>query len=105
MYGIEKKVYKGLIDYFSEQPKIAQVTLFGSRAKGTSNYNSDIDLCITYHGNAKASVMEDIEELIGIYSCDIVFGDQLNKELEKQIIRDGVVIYTPSYEKNSSLHE
>ncbi|UFT99845.1 nucleotidyltransferase domain-containing protein [Radiobacillus kanasensis] len=93
MYGIQDTVYKKLINYFRREANIKRVTLFGSRAKNTARINSDIDLCITYSGIAKASVQEDIDELVGIYSCDIVFTDQINRELNKQIERDGIVIY------------
>lgn len=93
MYGIQDTVYKNLIHYFCEHTSIKQVTLFGSRAKDTANLNSDIDFCINYNGNVKASIKEDIDQLVGIYSCDIVFADQLGKEIEKQIERDGIVIY------------
>ncbi|MFD1167880.1 nucleotidyltransferase domain-containing protein [Oceanobacillus caeni] len=54
--------------------------MFGSRAKNTASFRSDIDSCITYTGNKKASIKEDINKLVGIYSCDIVFSDQLNNE-------------------------
>lgn len=37
--------------------------------------------------------MYGINDLIGIYSCDIVFLDSLNEEIEKQIKRDGIEIY------------
>lgn len=93
MYGIQDTVYKKLMNYFRKEAGIKQVILFGSRAKNTARINSDIDLCITYSGNAKAKVQEEIDELIGIYSSDIVFTDQVNEELEKQIRRDGIVIY------------
>lgn len=93
MYGIQDTVYKNLLEYFNEHVNIKQVILFGSRAKDTANLNSDIDLCITYKSNAKVTIKDDIDKIVGIYSCDIVFADQLSKELERQIVRDGIVIY------------
>lgn len=93
MYGIQDRVYQNLIRYFKRNDNIKQVTLFGSRARNTAKINSDIDLCITYCGNEKSSVQEDIDQLVGIYSCDIVFADQVNTELDMQIRRAGIVIY------------
>jgi predicted nucleotidyltransferase len=93
MYGIKDSVYKKLINYFNGHAGVERVTLFGSRAKNTATLNSDIDLCITSKGTPKYNIKEDIDELIGIYSCDIVFSDQLNGEITKQIERDGIVIY------------
>lgn len=93
MYGINKKVYKDLINYFQSNNNIEKVILFGSRAKGTENINSDIDLCISYTGKSKGTIVEEIDEVIGIYSCDIVFLDSLNENIKTQIERDGIEIY------------
>jgi len=94
MYGIEKEVYKNLMNYFQDNSSINKVILFGSRAKQTENINSDIDLCIGFTGKSKGSIVEEINDVIGIYSCDIVFLDSLNENIEKQIARDGIEIYS-----------
>ena len=93
MYGIDEKVYKNLINYFENNINIEKVIIFGSRAKGTENINSDIDLCISYIGKSKGTIVEEINDVIGVYSCDIVFQDSLNGNIEKQIDRDGIEIY------------
>jgi len=93
MYGINEKIYKRLINYFEHNSNIEKVILFGSRAKGIENINSDIDLCIGYIGKSKGTVVEEINDIIGVYSCDIVFLDSLNENIEKQIARDGIEIY------------
>ncbi|WP_460288196.1 nucleotidyltransferase domain-containing protein [Clostridium sp. CTA-7] len=61
VYGINKKVYENLIYYFKSNVDIEKVILFGSRAKGTENINSDIDLCISYMGKSKGSIVEKID--------------------------------------------
>lgn len=93
MYGINEKVYKRLINYFENNIDIEKIILFGSRAKGIENINSDIDLCISYIGKSKGTLVEEINDIVGVYSCDIVFFDSLNKNIEKQIARDGIEIY------------
>jgi predicted nucleotidyltransferase len=93
MYGIDKKVYKNLISYFQSNSDIQKVIIFGSRAKGTENINSDIDLCIGYTGKSKGTIVAEIDDVIGVYSCDIVFSDSLNENIGKQIDRDGIEIY------------
>lgn len=93
MYGINDNVYKSLINYFKQNLNIKSVILFGSRAKGNDKYNSDIDLCIECPLNVRGTVEYEIDELIGIYSCDILFLDSLTEEIKKQIDRDGIVIY------------
>lgn len=79
--------------YFRSEEEIQRVVLFGSRAKGTARYNSDIDLCIDYTGKQKWKVIDAIDEMVGIYSFDVLFFDSLNKEIARQIERDGIVIY------------
>ena len=94
MYGINDKVYDNLINYFKNNEHIKSVILFGSRAKGNENFNSDIDLCIESEPSQKGTIVENINDIIGIYSCDILFSDSLNEEVKKQIYRDGITIYS-----------
>ncbi|MCQ5365881.1 nucleotidyltransferase domain-containing protein [Anoxybacillus salavatliensis] len=92
-YGISQNVFERLMAYFQSEEEIQRVVLFGSRAKGTARYNSDIDLCIDYTGKKKWKVIDAIDEIVGIYSFDVLFFDSLNKEIARQIERDGIVIY------------
>ncbi|AKS38597.1 DNA polymerase III subunit beta [Anoxybacillus gonensis] len=92
-YGISRNVFERLLAYFRSEEEIQRVVLFGSRAKGTARYNSDIDLCIDYTGKQKWKVIDAIDEIVGIYSFDVLFFDSLNKEIARQIDRDGIVIY------------
>ena len=93
MYGIEEKVYKNLISYFRNNQYIKKVVLFGSRAKGNYNYNSDIDLGILCDKKYKGTIAQDLDELVGVYSLDIVFLDSMNEEIKLQIEKYGVEIY------------
>lgn len=94
MFGIYSNVYERLIHYFKTHSEIIEVVLFGSRAKANYTQRSDIDLCILIHGGSKAAITFDIEEIVGIYSCDILFADQIAGEIKHQVERDGIVIYT-----------
>ena len=93
MYGIEDRVYENLMKYFMDRKYIKKVILFGSRAKGNYNYNSDIDLAVLCDKEYKGTVVQDIDEIIGVYSCDIVFLDNMNDEIKLQIDRYGIEIY------------
>jgi predicted nucleotidyltransferase len=97
MYGINENVYTNLINYFRNNSEIELFVLFGSRAKGTANYNSDIDLCINCFGKNKGTIVEAMNNLVGIYSCDIVFADSLNEEIKNQISSSGIEIYKKQY--------
>ena len=93
MYGIEEKIYKSLISYFYNNKSIKKVVLFGSRAKGNYKYNSDIDLGILCDKKYKGIIAEELYEVVGIYSLDIVFLDSMNEEIKLQIEKYGIEIY------------
>lgn len=93
MYGIEEKIYINLMSYFKSNKYIKKVILFGSRAKGNYNYNSDIDLGILCDKKYKGTISAELDELVGIYSLDIVFLDAMNEDIKLQIDRDGIEIY------------
>lgn len=97
MYGINNSVYKNLINYFKNSSNINKVILFGSRAKGNESFNSDIDLCIDCPSSVFSTITNDIDNLVGIYSCDIVFLEKLNEELKKQIDKYGIEIYSKDF--------
>ena len=90
---IEEKLRLELESIFKKYKEIEQVILFGSRARQDNKYNSDIDLCIECSQNRRGTIEYEIDEIIGIYSCDILFLDSLNDEIKKQIDRDGIIIY------------
>jgi predicted nucleotidyltransferase len=92
------------LEYFEGECSINKVILFGSRATNRATIVSDIDLCIDYIGNSKGEMVEIIEEKTGLYSCDIVFLNELNKEIKDQINRDGIVIYEKNNIESSSIH-
>ncbi|MBE6072594.1 MAG: nucleotidyltransferase domain-containing protein [Clostridium butyricum] len=82
-----------LILYFNDNKSIKKVVLFGSRAKENYKYNSDIDLGILCDKKYKGTIAEELDELVGIYSLDIVFLDNMNEEIKLQIEKYGIEIY------------
>ena len=81
---------------FLRHPEVHDVTLFGSRAKGTHAPNSDIDLSIRgrldeLQGEALAA---ELEELPLPYRFDVLVFDSLkSKPLREHIERVGIIIY------------
>lgn len=94
MYGINKNVYENLLKYFRKTQDIKRVILFGSRAKGNSRYNSDIDLCVECDRKSRSNVLDSIDDIVGIYSADILFFDSLNPEIKNEINKYGILIYS-----------
>lgn len=72
---------------------IQKVILFGSRARGNHTKRSDIDIAIS--GGDAASFYWDIKEKSHtLLTFDVVEMDKgISEELQKEIERDGVVIY------------
>ena len=46
MFGLSDEIIENILAVFRQNPKIAEVILYGSRAKGCYKNGSDIDLCI-----------------------------------------------------------
>ncbi len=74
-----------------------RVILFGSRAKGTANQHSDIDLAVELgkelSHREKRKLREEVDRLAGIYSVDIVFMDELDEVFRDRILETGRVLY------------
>lgn len=102
-YGLKDSVIRSIKNIFCQYPKIEQVLLYGSRAKGNYKNGSDIDLTLI----GKDITIEelnriylDLDELYLPYSFDISIYEKIqNKELINHINRIGVAIY----EKNKYL--
>jgi len=75
-YGLSDAVTADLQGVFRQFPDIAEVRIFGSRAKGNYNEGSDIDLAITGDTIISFDEMLDmrilIEDLGLLYKVDLV---------------------------------
>jgi len=78
-------------------PAIEQVKLYGSRAKGTYNSRSDIDLVAFGQGIDRAVIAEvlmDLDDSDIPYLVDLqAYHDLRNPQLIDHVDRVGVVIY------------
>ena len=91
-YNIPDRVLMD-IKKFAVKNEIQKVILFGSRARGTNGERSDIDLAVT-GGNALDFYDELEEKAWTLLMFDVVNLDRgITGELQKEIDRDGVVIY------------
>ncbi len=73
-----------------------RIVLFGSRAKRTHTERSDIDLfveCKNLTFREKRKIREAVDRATGIYSVDIIFSDEANKEFKETVEREGVVVW------------
>lgn len=84
---------KKVIAEIAPQYNLKKVTLFGSRANGTANDNSDIDLIVEFETEAVSliklsALMIKLEEMFGV-KVDIIHGPieaedflQIDEEIE-----------------------
>jgi len=71
------------------------VYLFGSRARGTHQIGSDIDLALdaqkVLDSGIIGNIKEDIEESTIPYFVDIVDFNNVGSEMKREITKDGIV--------------
>lgn len=88
-----EQVYKQIAE-FAEKYGAQKVVLFGSRARGTNSARSDIDLavydCVEFE-RLYDSLQEELWSLLTLDIIDMRKG--VSESLEKEIERDGVVLY------------
>jgi predicted nucleotidyltransferase len=93
MFDLPDRIKFRIINTLSKESTVEKAILFGSRARGNCNSNSDIDLALVGYG-IPLSLNTKLREAAGLYSLDIVRIEGLdNDSLMSNIIKDGVVIY------------
>lgn len=87
------QVYAQIVE-FAQQAGARRVVLFGSRARGTNQPRSDIDLAIEGCPDFPALEARLQDELWSLLRLDIVnLDDSISVELREEIARDGKVLY------------
>lgn len=96
-FGLNHKTIQEIINIFTSNPKVDEVILYGSRAKGNYKIGSDIDLTLKGFDLDMQDVNNlyiKLDELYLPYSFDISIFEKLdNKDLIDHINRVGTVIY------------
>ena len=91
-YNLPDRVLRELTS-FAREHSITKIILFGSRARGTNTERSDIDIAV-YGGDFDSFYWDVKEKTHSLLMFDIVQADMpVSNELEKEIKKDGVVIY------------
>ena len=106
--GLSVETLGLLQNVFRKHLNVEQVKLYGSRAKGTYNERSDIDLAA--YGKALnrfmiADVLLDLDDLDIPYLIELQnFQDLKNRRLIEHIGRVGVVIFDRKTEADTDLN-
>lgn len=94
--GLQQKEIELIQGVFKNHPEVSSAKIFGSRAKGTHQQNSDVDLALWGELDLlKAeSIASDLDELPLPYLFDVKKFDQIRlAALRDHILRVGIEIY------------
>ena len=90
--GVSARIIREICGY-AEKHGVQKVVLFGSRARNTHTERSDIDVAV-FGGGFDGFYWDVKENMHSLLMFDIVDIDSgVSEELEKEIEKDGVVIY------------
>lgn len=96
-FGLKESVLDRINQVFQSFPKVEKVILYGSRAKGTHAYNSDIDLTILGHDlnwSDLAKIDQALDDLLLPYQMDLsIFSEIENPDLIDHIQRIGQPLF------------
>ena len=90
----EQKIY-GQLAALGKQYAVEKIVLFGSRARGTNDRKSDIDIAVYGCKNFRGFYFDVNEKVDTLLEFDVVDMDQkgISSELINEIERDGVILY------------
>lgn len=87
---------KNALEFLAGELEPEKIILFGSRAKNESKIGSDFDLCIVgkkpEYRNLRI-IREKLDDILGIYSADIVFYSSIDSDFRKIVDETGKVVY------------
>ncbi|MBT3234254.1 MAG: nucleotidyltransferase domain-containing protein [Calditrichaeota bacterium] len=97
-FGLKENTIHKIQSVFTDYPEVTKAILYGSRAKGTYQNGSDIDL--TLHGNEQLTlkviykIMNRLDDLFLPYTIDLsIFNNISDLDLIEHISRVGVLFY------------
>lgn len=97
IFGIAERHYADLVRIFERYPSIERVLIFGSRAKGTAQPASDIDLAVVapeMSDQEFSRLWNELDELPLVFKLDVLHWDRLGEQkLRDSIIRHGRIFY------------
>ncbi|WP_319559813.1 nucleotidyltransferase domain-containing protein [Marispirochaeta sp.] len=91
--GLQDAEVKRILAVFRRNPKIREILLFGSRAKGNYQKGSDIDIALSADGLGIGELLQiksQLDDLMLPYKIDVVvYEDIQNRNLREHIDRVG----------------
>jgi len=99
-YGLTESDITDIVILLSGNPKVKKIILFGSRAKGSHNNGSDVDIALKGDNLVLRDVLDfmtGIEDLSLPNKFDLVIYNRIkDKELREHIDRVGIILFDRS---------
>lgn len=96
-FGLSDNLIKNINQIFERYPKVSEVVIFGSRAKGDYRDGSDIDLALKGNDLRLDDVLNlsvKLEDIIFPYKVDLLnFGKVKDPDVIEHINRAGKIFY------------
>ncbi len=92
----ETEVLENVVMILKNHLQPAKIILFGSRAKEAHHPNADFDFAVDVERpavRAEREMKEEIENVSGLYSVDIVYLPSLAEEFKNLILKTGKTVY------------
>lgn len=96
MFGLPERTINSIRDYFQSQGDVLEVRVYGSRAMGTEERGSDIDLALFTSCNHDLSghVKTDLDDLPTPYLFDVIdYAHLRHAGLKEHIDRVGTTLF------------
>ena len=104
-FGLDEEVVRSLGGVFEYTPKVDEVIIFGSRAKGNFSEGSDIDLAIkgkTVQFDTVLSLMDKVDKLGLLYKIDLQnYQTIADKDVLDHIHRVGKIFWKRKLKSNA----
>ena len=96
-YGLDISDIENILSAITQNEKVSEIVLFGSRAKGNYSNGSDIDLAIKGNSLVLNDVLEvslELDKLNLPYKIDLVIFERIQEQaLQEHIKRVGAVLF------------
>jgi uncharacterized protein len=89
----------GKLEEICRRYKIIRLALFGSTLKGTARPDSDVDLLVEFHPDARPSLFDvcgaeiEFSELLGGKKVDLRTAEDLSRYFRDEVVRTAEVQY------------
>ena len=90
--GLSQELLQEIINVIVRQVHPSRILLYGSRARGHQTLTSDVDIAVDC-GEDDFLIQSIDEEIRTLLKIDIVNFRKVNKQLQHEILLDGIVLY------------